>query len=119
MKSAMNSEPSRHAEGGLPRVVAKFLALSSVVSVVVMNTSAAVSIEKSEFIYERAAFPSCHASTIAETKSGLIAAWFGGSNEGNSDVSIWSARHDGQSWSAPVEVATSVQADGKRFPWPR
>ena len=31
-----------------------------------------------EFIYETAPFPSCHASTIAQTRSGLAAAWFGG-----------------------------------------
>ena len=74
-----------------------------------------VKIEKSEFIYEHAPFPSCHASTIAETKSGLIAAWFGGSDEGEPDVTIWTSRHDGKNWSAPVEVATGVQAD-KRFP---
>ena len=36
---------------------------------------------RSEFIYETAPFPSCHASTIAETKSGLIAAWFSGTHE--------------------------------------
>jgi predicted neuraminidase len=75
----------------------------------------AISVEKSEFIYERAPFPSCHASTIAETKSGLIAAWFGGSAEGKSDVTIWSASHDGTKWSAPVEVATGAQAN-QRFP---
>ena len=73
-------------------------------------------IVKSEFIFNTAPFPSCHASTIAETKSGLIAAWFGGGDEGKPDVTIWTARHDGQTWSAPVEVATGVQADGKRFP---
>ena len=33
---------------------------------------------KAEFIYETAPFPSCHASTIVETKSGLVSAWFGG-----------------------------------------
>lgn len=74
------------------------------------------SIVKSQFIYERAPFPSCHASTIEQTKSGLIAAWFGGSDEGEPDVTIWTARHDGANWSAPVEAATGVQADGKRFP---
>jgi predicted neuraminidase len=76
----------------------------------------AFSVEKAEFIYERAPFPSCHASTLAETKSGLIAAWFGGSDEGEPDVTIWTARHDGTNWLAPVEVANGMQPGGKRFP---
>ncbi len=66
----------------------------------------------SEFIYEQAPFPSCHASTLAETKAGLVAAWFGGSAEGNPDVGIWVSRHDGQRWSAPVEVADGIQEEG-------
>ena len=45
-----------------------------------------------EFIYEKAPFPECHASTIAETKNGLVAAWFGGTGEKNPDVGIWVAR---------------------------
>ena len=73
-------------------------------------------INKSEFIYEQAPFPSCHASTLAEARSGIVAAWFGGSDEGNDDVSIWTARYDGAKWSAPVEVASGVGDDGKRFP---
>ncbi len=72
---------------------------------------------RNEFIYETAPFPSCHASTIAETKGGLIAAWFGGTAERNPDVGIWVSRHDGTSWSAPVEVANGLQDDGvKRYP---
>ena len=70
----------------------------------------------SEFIYERASFPSVHASTIAETKGGLIAAFFGGTREGANDVGIWVSRRQGASWSAPVEIATGVQADGSRLP---
>src|SRR6187399_2839597 len=50
------------------------------------------SLLRSEFIYETAPFPSCHASTIAETKSGLIAAWFGGTHERHPDVGIWVSR---------------------------
>lgn len=67
-----------------------------------------------EFIYEEAPFPSCHASTIAETPTGLVAAWFGGLREGAADVGIWLARHDGKSWSAPVEVATGKNLDRKK-----
>ncbi len=68
---------------------------------------------KAEFIYEHAPFPSCHASTLAETKTGVVAAWFGGTGEKNPDVGIWFARHDGRAWSAPAEVANGVQTDGK------
>jgi predicted neuraminidase len=68
---------------------------------------------KTEFIYETAPFPSCHASTIVETKTGLVAAWFGGTGERNPDVGIWVSRHDGTKWSPVVEVANGVQADGK------
>jgi len=63
---------------------------------------------KSEFIYETAPFPSCHASTIAETKAGLIAAWFGGTGERHPDVGIWVSRHENGRWTAPVEVANGV-----------
>jgi predicted neuraminidase len=77
--------------------------------------SGTMRVEKTEFIYEQAPFRSCHASTIEETKSGLVAAWFGGSDEGNNDVGIWTARHDDGKWSAPIEVANGVQAD-TRFP---
>jgi hypothetical protein len=32
-----------------------------------------------EFIYEKAPYPSCHASTIVEASNGdLVASWFGG-----------------------------------------
>jgi len=63
---------------------------------------------KSEFIYETAPFPSCHASTIVETKSGLVAAWFGGTAERNPDVCIYIARNENGKWTAPIAVADGV-----------
>ena len=69
-----------------------------------------------EFLFERGPTPSCHASTIAETPNGLVAAWFGGTREGNPDVGIWFARKNDGQWTTPVEVADGRQDDGTRFP---
>ena len=70
----------------------------------------------SEFVYESAPFPSCHATTLVETKSGVRAAWFGGTAEGKPDVSIWTSQLVDGHWSAPVEVANGKQPDGTQFP---
>ena len=71
---------------------------------------------RSEFLFDKAPFPSCHASTIVETDSGLVAAWFGGTEEKARDVGIWLSRFDSGKWTTPIEVADGVQADGSRFP---
>src|SRR5688572_4789505 len=71
---------------------------------------------KSEFIYESAPFPSCHATTIVEARSGLVAAWFGGTAEGKPDVAIWFSRLTDGQWTAPAEVVNGTQPDGTRHP---
>jgi predicted neuraminidase len=71
---------------------------------------------KEEFLYEKAAFPSCHSATIAETPSGLVAAFFGGTKERHPDVEIYVCRFENGAWSAPVSAADGVQEDGKRLP---
>ncbi|MBX3177186.1 MAG: exo-alpha-sialidase [Candidatus Hydrogenedentes bacterium] len=50
-------------------------------------------------------FPQCHASTVAETKDGLVAAWFGGTAEKDDDVGIWYANWDGKKWTDPQRAA--------------
>ncbi|MGY8767533.1 MAG: sialidase family protein [Pirellulales bacterium] len=74
-----------------------------------------------EFIYQKAPFPECHASTIVETPQGLVAAWFGGTREKNPDVGIWISHKKEGNWTTPVEVANGVQSvkeEGKpdRYP---
>lgn len=59
--------------------------------------------------------PQCHASTIAETPNGLVAAWFGGTREKNPDVGIWVTRHDGKLWSEPVEVADGSEGEDQEY----
>ena len=71
---------------------------------------------KTEFIYEEAMTPSCHASTIAETPKGLVTAWFGGSQEGDGDVEIWASRRINGNWTAPKSVANGIQHIEKRYP---
>ena len=82
----------------------------------VAASAAPPGVVRQEFIYETAPFPSCHASTIAETKSGLVAAWFGGTREKHPDVGIWVSRHENGTWTPPVEVANGVQPGGTRHP---
>jgi predicted neuraminidase len=51
-------------------------------------------------------FQQCHASSILELEPGhLIAAWFGGTEEGHLDVSIWLSHFKNGNWAAPVSIA--------------
>jgi len=69
-----------------------------------------------EFIYTEAPFPSAHASTIAETPGGIIAAWFGGTKEGYKDVCIWTSHLINNKWTAPAKVAEGIINDTTRYP---
>ncbi|WP_090655898.1 sialidase family protein [Parafilimonas terrae] len=69
-----------------------------------------------EFIYDTAPYPSCHASTIAETPAGLVAAWFGGTAERNPDVCIYVSRMVNNKWQTPVQVADGIVNDSLRYP---
>ena len=70
---------------------------------------------KQEFIYESASYPECHASTIAETPDGLVAAWFGGTKERNPDVCIWVSRYENGRWTEGQNVANGIMPNGERF----
>lgn len=72
-------------------------------------------VQVQEFIFQEAPFQSCHASTLAEANSGLIAAWFGGTHEKHQDVEIWLSRKEKERWSDPVSVANGIVND-KRYP---
>jgi len=71
---------------------------------------------KSEFIYDEAPFPECHASTIEQTPAGMVGAWFGGTKEKDKDVEIWFSQKHGDTWTAPVAIADGIQSDGNRHP---
>ena len=58
----------------------------------------------------------CHASTIVETPSGMVAAWFAGTRERDPDVGIWVSRQVNGKWSEPTEVVNGVQSMNLRYP---
>ncbi|GAB3917628.1 sialidase family protein [Mucilaginibacter boryungensis] len=69
-----------------------------------------------EFIYEKAPYPECHAATIAETPTGFVAAWFGGTKERNPDVCIWVSRLVNGKWTEAINVADGIQNATLRYP---
>ena len=71
---------------------------------------------KEEFVFTKASFPQCHASSICETSRGLVVTWFGGTKEKNKDVGIWVSYHDGTRWSSPKEWANGIQHSQLRHP---
>jgi predicted neuraminidase len=98
----------------LSRII--FLSLIASFSFPFQAQSPSPGLIKSEFIYESAPFPECHASTIAEAKGRLVVAWFGGTKEKNPDVGIWVSRLENGQWTTPVEVANGLVSADKRYP---
>lgn len=68
------------------------------------------------FPLDRKPTPQCHASTIVETPSGLVSAFFAGTEEGDPDVGIRVAHLVDGKWSWPVEVASGYVSDSLRYP---
>lgn len=69
------------------------------------------------FVYERAPFPSCHASTIVQTRSGkLMCAWFGGTHESHPDVCIYGSDWIGDAWTEPRLLASARGDHGEPLP---
>ena len=74
-----------------------------------LSFPAAAAVVHSEFIYDTGPYPQIHATTIAETPAGLVAAWFGGTHEKHPDVGIWVSRQVEGKWTPSIEVANGIQ----------
>ncbi|RPD41967.1 sialidase family protein [Chitinophaga barathri] len=74
-------------------------------------------LDKRVMIMENPPMAACHASTIVDLGKGkLMAAWFGGSREGNKDVTIWTALNENGKWSEIKEITNGVINDTLRYP---
>ncbi len=91
-------------------------ALSALATLLCLVAPAADPVQLREFIYDTGPSPQIHATTLAQSASGLVAAWFGGTREGHPDVCIWTARQIDGKWTASQETANGLQPDGTRFP---
>ena len=95
-----------------------FLMVIAVISSIAGNPfKGSDAVVKSEFIYlkQDVQFPSCHASTIVETSEGMIAAWFGGTEERAPDVCIYTSINQNGKWSKPLMAADGIY-EGKQYP---
>lgn len=65
-----------------------------------------------EFIYPpKTVTDSCHASTVLPLPdSTVVAAWFGGTREGNDDVKIWVSVRENEKWAEPYSVAVKGES---------
>ncbi|QDU90429.1 hypothetical protein Pla175_38330 [Pirellulimonas nuda] len=106
----------RGAQRRLYVAVLTYVLTPAIAALVSLGAHASGEPVRSEFLYEVAPYPSCHASTIVESGGGLVAAWFGGTHERHPDVGVWVSRKAKEKWSRPVEVANGVINDETRLP---
>lgn len=68
--------------------------------------------EVNEFIYPpKTVTDSCHASTVLPLPDGsVVAAWFGGTKEGNDDVKIWVSVREKGKWAEPYSIAVKGES---------
>ena len=65
-----------------------------------------LSAQKEYVIDEYRPTPACHASTVLPLENGeVLAAWFGGSAEGQDDVDIFVSRRVGALWYPPQRIS--------------
>lgn len=74
-------------------------------------------VAETNFIEPAPAVAEVQASTLVEAADGsVVAAWWGGTKEGNDDVGIWVSRWQNGRWEPARLVADGTGPDGKKHP---
>jgi predicted neuraminidase len=93
------------------------IVLLFITSILSLQAQIDLKIVSQEMVYETPPFEACHASTILETHPNqFLVAAFGGSREGNKDVTIWLSKGKDSQWDSPNQVADGISPDGNRYP---
>lgn len=123
LSSTMTASVSAYAPTSSDLPVADFLPLSDffsyffdfILSLLGLNggddsqeeatTSVKFEIEQGEILAKKSKTSTTHASTIVKMLNGdLMAAWFGGSGEGNDDVRIWFSVYKDGAWTEAAQI---------------
>ena len=86
---------------------------------IISKLNAQIKLQKvsEKMVYVSPPFKECHASTIVEVeKNRFLIAAFGGSKEGNKDVSIWLSSSLNNNWLKPKMIDTGTSSDGIDYP---
>ncbi len=82
-----------------------------------INAQLGVEVVSEKMVYNTPPFAACHASTIVEiSPNNFLVAAFGGSREGNKDVTIWLSKGNQSKWNSPTLIANGISSDGRRYP---
>ena len=100
--------------------ISPVLAADMTTNTIKSTDAARLSVIKSSFIVppDEMPTPSCHAATLVETVAGeLMAAWFGGSQEGAQDVRIWGTHYRDGQWQPPAQLTQSLPDNNTDAQW--
>lgn len=79
------------------------------------NKSTTFQVVSESYISDTLQYAQCHASSILETKDGLLLSFFGGPYERHPEVSIYTAAYTNSQWQKPQKVADG-KVDTTSFP---
>ena len=104
-------------KNNLMRVLIYFTIILNIAIFSKLNAQIKLEKVSEKMVYVSPPFKECHASTIVEVeKNKFLIAAFGGSREGNRDVSIWLSKTQNNNWLKPKMIDTGISSDGKDYP---
>ncbi|WP_297101226.1 exo-alpha-sialidase [uncultured Draconibacterium sp.] len=99
----------------MKRLILAFSFILMLITACQQNKSSNFKRVSESYISDTLQYAQCHASTIIETKDGLLLSFFGGPYERHPEVSIYTAAFENGQWQKPQKVADG-KVDTTSFP---